>query len=436
MTSTFHRPAKPLSGRSQKRISMRIVGVGNAGANILSQLAVNAFSDGEIAFVNTDGESLDSCSAPHKFLLNGKLARGKNSESAITEHLPLLKKFFEGAEVIFVVVGLGGVCGTIFAPTVARIAKEAGALVVAISVMPFDCEGSRRARANDGLEHLKAAADGVVCLPNQKILKLTDENTSVLDTFKLANELLIEGLRGIWRLLTHRGLIEIHFADVCALLRDHHGESVFAVAESSGQNRSREAIEKLLAHPMLNGGQTLPESETVIVSLVGGPDMTMADVNRVMEQINRQCERAQVVMGAAIDEKFRDRFAITMIATQKNPEEKIEFEEEPEEPSQSSVYVRTKNSTAELSEHLLAESTVRPNTRIVPPAPESTPEKMEQLASADRKLPRRRTSSKMKQSQLPLEIISKGRFEKSQPTIHKGEDLDVPTYLRRGISLN
>ena len=353
----------------------------------------------------------------------------------MTEHLPDLKEFFEGADAVFIVAGLGGVAGTVFSPVLARLAKEAGALALAVAVMPFEFEGSRCARARDGLEELKAAADGVICLPNQKILKLTDENTSVLDTFKLANGLLIDGLRGIWRLLAHRGLIEIHFADVCALLRDQHGESVFAVAEASGPSRAREAMEKLLAHPMLNGGQTLAESETVIVSLVGGHDMTMADVNRVMEQINRQCEQAEVIMGAAIDEKFKDRLAVTLIATQKNPEDKIETEPETES-AQIAANVRTRISSAELSDHLLGETTVRPRSRIVAPPPETTPEKIEQLVSADTKAGRRKTGPKLKQTQLPLEIISKGRFEKSQPTIYKGEDLDLPTYLRRGVPLN
>ncbi len=442
MTATLPRPTKPAVVRAAKKICMKVIAVGNAGANILAQLPVNAFGDGEIAFVNTDAESLDNCASPQKFHLNVKLVRGKNPEAATTEHLPGLKEFFEGADAVFIVAGLGGVVGTIFSPILARLAKEAGALVLAVAVMPFDCEGSRSVRARNGLEELKSAADGVICLPNQKILKLTDENTSVLDTFKLANGLLIDGLRGIWRLLAHRGLIEIHFADVCALLRDRHGESIFAVAEASGPGRSREAMEKLLAHPMLNGGQTLAESETVLVSLIGGHDMTMADVNRVMEQINRQCEHAEVIMGAAIDEKFKDRLAITLIATQPNCNpltpslSPSDGERVSEGRERGGAFVRTKNSTAELSDHLLGETTVRPRTRIVAPPPETTAEKIEKLANGDTKLRRRNIGPKMKQTQLPLEIISKGRFEKSQPTIYKGEDLDLPTYLRRGVPLN
>ena len=148
---------------------------------------------------------------------------------------------------------------------------------------------------------------------------MIDENTSVLETFKITNEFLADGVRGVWRLLMHKGLIEIHFADLAALLRDRHAESSFAVAEAMGPTRSREVMDKLLAHPMLDGGQMLGESDAVLVSLIGGPDLTMAEVNRVMEQVNRQCEHAQVIMGAAIDETFSERLAVTLIAARQEP---------------------------------------------------------------------------------------------------------------------
>src|SRR5204862_5092068 len=119
----------------------------------------------------------------------------------------------------------------------------------------------------------------------------------------------------------HTGLIEIHFADLCALVRGAHTESSFAVAETMGPTRSREILEKLFAHPMLDGGEMLADSEAVLVSLIGGPDLTMAEVNRVMEQVQGHCEHAQVIMGAAIDESFRERLAVTLIAARKDPEQ-------------------------------------------------------------------------------------------------------------------
>ena len=273
-------------------------------------------------------QSLAASSASEKVHLETQLLRGLGTggdpdrgRALAEEQLPKLKSLCEGADVVFILAGLGGGAGTGISPVLARAAKEAGALVLGFVTTPFECEGSRRQRlAQHGLAELKSAADGVISLPNQKVFKMIDENTSVLETFKITNDFLAAGVRGVWRLLMHKGLIEIHFADLAALLRDRHAESCFAVAEAMGPTRSREVMDKLLAHPMLDGGQMLGESEAVLVSLIGGPDLTMAEVNRVMEQVNRQCEHAQVIMGAAIDETFNERLAVTLIAARKSAE--------------------------------------------------------------------------------------------------------------------
>ena len=187
---------------------------------------------------------------------------------------------------------------------------------------------------------------------------MIDENTSVLETFKITNDLLAAGARGVWRLLMHKGLIEIHFSDLAALLRDRHGESCFAVAEAMGPTRSREVMDKLLAHPMLEGGHMLGESDAVLVSLIGGPDLTMAEVNRVMEQVNRQCEHAQVIMGAAIDGAFSERLTVTLIAAHRGAEQEAGGEPGGGESREG------------LAAQLLPRSAkARPGSRFVPPAP-------------------------------------------------------------------
>jgi cell division protein FtsZ len=195
-----------------------------------------------------------------------------------------------------------------------------------------------------------------------------------------------------------------------------------------GPTRSREVMDKLLAHPMLDGGQMLGESDAVLVSLMGGADLTMAEVNRVMEQVNRQCEHAQVIMGAAIDEAFNERLAVTLIAARKNPE------------LEAADGTRTVAGSGEgLAAQLLPRSTTaRPGSRFVPPPPTLPPEQLQQLLVKQGRggARQRKSSPKLRQTQLPLEIVSKGRFDKSEPTIHKGEDLDVPTYIRRGVALN
>jgi len=172
----------------------------------------------------------------------------------------------------------------------------------------------------------------------------------------------------------------------------------------------------------------LAESEAVLVSLASGPDLTMAEINRVMEQINGKCSRAQIIMGVAVDESFRDRLAVTLIATRNR-----------ETPGARPVHDVDGGEDAALRAQLLdCAPAERPHSRFIPPSPALTPEKLEQLMArqAGHASRQRKSPVKMRQGQLPLEIVSRGRFDKSEPTIHKGEDLDVPTYIRRGVALN
>ncbi len=428
----------------RKKICIKVFGVGGAGSNMVEQMAKEGFPGISFTVLNTDAQRLENSPTTHKLRLESKLLRGLGTggdpelgRAGAEEHTTELKALCEGADVVFIVAGLGGGTATGAAPVLAGIAKAAGALVLGFVTLPFDCEGGRRQRqAQEGLDQLKAAADGVICLSNQKVFKLIDENTSLIDTFKITNDLLADGVRGIWQLLTRTGLIDIHFADLCAVLRGRHAESSFAAAEAMGANRSREVIEKLATHPMFDGGQMLSEAEAVLVSLMGGPDLTMAEVNRVMEQINRQCENAQVMMGAAVDEAFKDRLSVTVVATRRSSAARSPSVDAGAEPVESTS--TTPENRSPLESRLLSPSmSSRPASRFVAPPPEMTSEKREQLLEKQSTTGRqRKAASRLRQGQLSLEIISKGRFDKSEPTVHKGEDLDVPTYIRRGVALN
>ncbi|MGH7976336.1 MAG: cell division protein FtsZ [Limisphaerales bacterium] len=404
--------------------TIKIFGVGGAGVSLLDALNGEEFAGAGFAAINTDATSLTSSSATVKIQLETKLMRGlgtggdpERGRALAEEQFSTLKSACENADVILIVTGLGGGAGSGISPVLARAAKESGALVLAFVTLPFLCEGNRRQQqARQSLEQLKSVADGVICLPNQKTFKLIDENTSVLDTFRITGNLLVEGVRGVWQLLTRPGLIQIHFDDLCALVRDRHSESAFACVEAVGAGRSREVVEKLLAHPLLDEGRALGESDAVLVSLMGGKDLTMAEVNRVMEQISRHCEHAQIIMGAAIDANLKNKLSVTLIAA-KNSVAK-------NEPS-----ILTGDSPEQT---ILHGATSRGGVRSIPAATSLTLEQREQVISRRA----RRTNSKMLQTQLPLAIVSKGRFDKSEPTIHKGEDLDIPTYIRRGVALN
>jgi cell division protein FtsZ len=408
--------------------AVKIFGVGSAGVIMLDLLNSADFAGAGFVALNTD--ALASSSAAVKIQLETKLLRGlgtggdpERGGAIAEEQFATLKTACEGADVVFVVAGLGGGAGSGISPVLARAAKEAGALVLGFVTLPFTCEGNRRQQqAQSGLDQLKSVADGVICLPCEKTFKLIDENTSVLDTFRITDGLLVESVRGVWRLLTRPGLIQIHFNDLCALVRDRHSESVFATVEAAGPARAREVVEKLIAHPLLDEGRALAESGAMLVSLMGGKDLTMAEVNRVMEQIGRHCERAQIIMGAAVDETLKNRLSVTVIAAKQNP---VAMELPP------------LGGAGDSSETMTARGmTARPGSRCGSLPSGLTTEQREQTLTQRAGGRGRKGGPKMRQAQLPLAIITKGRFDKSEPTIHQGEDLDIPTYIRRGVALN
>ena len=198
---------------------VKIFGVGDAGVGLLDTLGSEEFAGANFVAVNTDAPSLAASVATVKIHLETKLLRGlgtggdpERGRAIAEEQFSTLKTASEGVDVVLILAGLGGGAGSGISPVLARAAKETGALVLAFVTLPFLCEGNRRQQqAQQSLEQLKSVADGVICLPSQKIFRLIDENTSVLDTFRITGGLLVEGVRGVWQLLTRPGLIQIHF---------------------------------------------------------------------------------------------------------------------------------------------------------------------------------------------------------------------------------
>jgi cell division protein FtsZ len=435
----------PETSALKKSFNITVLGVGGAGCNAVNHLARESFPGVSFVVMNTDAPALAQSPVATKLNLGAKSTRGlgaggdpERGRAAAVEDEAQVRTLCAGADVVFVVAGLGGGTGTGASPVVARIAKETGALVLSIVMLPFDCEGSRRTRqAQLGLHELKGAADGVICLPNQRVFKLIDENTSLLEAFHITNELVAQGVRGIWRLLSRPGLINVDFADLCSVTRGKHAESCLVTAEAQGENRSREVMEKILAHPLVEGGQVLAESAGVLVCIAAGRTLAMAEVNRIMEQINRQCEQAHIIMGAAIDEELGERLLVTLVASRKaNAEGGVRNAESQAGSGRGSDPVAAAYLAGIEMDSPATGTSSKHASRYAAPAPESTPEKTERLLTQQGGGRGRKAGSRMKQVQLPLEIISRGRFEKSEPTICNGQDLDVPTYIRRGVALN
>lgn len=414
---------------------IKVLGVGGAGGNAAAHLAAAGFAAVDFVAINTDTAALGTCPLATKHQLGAVLTRGLGAggdpevgRTAAETDAETLRGFCADAEVVLILAGLGGGTGTGAAPILAQLAKESGALVLAAVTLPFECEGKRRMRqAQLGLERLRRVADAVITLPNQRVLQVVDEETRLSKTFDVANDLLAQGLLGLSRLFQPGGLIPASFADLCAVVRGRHTESCMATAEIAVPADAGELVERLLAHPCLEGGKALDDAEAVLVNLAGGPELTMAEVNRVMERINARCEEAEVVLGATVDPALTGRLVLTVVVAKRRA---ATNEQVPVTRSDAAP------SPAEESEFHFSTPAARSAPRLVPPAPTLTAEQAEQLLGGQAGARGRRKSSKARQQQLPLEIVSKGRFEKSEPTIHHGEDLDVPTFMRRNVPLN
>jgi cell division protein FtsZ len=428
--------------------AIKVIGVGGAGLHAVAHMTEAGLAGVSFAGVHTDARALGHSQLPETLLLGGELTRGLGAggdpdigRAAAEAGAEKLRGLCAGADLVVVVAGLGGGTGSGSAPVVAQAVRSNRALVLSLVALPFDFEGARRQQqAALALRQLKTASDAVICLSNQKVAGLIDEKTKFFDALRFSNEMLTQGLRGIWRLVTCTGLINVDFADLCRVVRGRQAESCFATAEAAGENRAREVVAQLMAHPLLDQGRLLGEADAVLVSLAGGADLTLKEVSQVMEQLNRACEGAQVIMGAAVEAAFQDRLAVTLVVTKRNAaptQGNVAPDLDRPEPEPPAAEFPTSALDLE-TQHLSRGDVARTPSRFVPPAPSLSPEKVEALLlkQGNGSARQRKQVARMRQGMLPLEVIPKGRFAKSEPTLHHGEDLDTPTYIRRGVALN
>lgn len=417
---------------------LKIVGVGGAGLHALEHLARTGFDQAPLAAVHTDARLLGGSSLETNVLLGSQLTRGLKAGDpdvgrAIAEgETERLGELCADVDLLLLVTGLGGNTGSGVAPVLARVAREAGVLVLAVATLPFELEGRRRAeQAQLALRELRTAADAVILLPNEQVVRLLEESAGLTDALEKVNELLAGGLRGLCRLVTQTGLIKVDFSDLCEVVRGRHAESCLAAAEAAGEDRVKVVVQRLLDSPFLDHGNALAEAEAVLVSIAGGPGLSLKEIQQLMEGINRLCEQAQVVMGADIDPALGDRLVVTVVGTRRRQGEAARDEpasarEEPG-PPEAEFPVDGRPDP-------VAGGTSRARG-FVPPAPQLAPEEKEKLLE-QRGLRPKRGKRVGTQFMLPLEVVSKERFEQSEPTRYRGEDLDTPTFIRRGVRLN
>ncbi len=416
--------------------SALVVAIGRAGCEMALVLRESAPMGLSYVALDADAAAIQSVALPEKLFLGARLTRGfgaggdpELARTAAEEELPALRALCQGYSLVFILAGLGGGSGTGIAPVVARVAREAGASVFGFVTAPFECEGTRRQQqALVGLHRLKTVADGVLCLPNEKMLLMTDDRTTLLEAFQASSTHIRDAVTCIWNLLTRPGLMNVSFADICAVLRGPNLESAFARVEVEGPDRAEEALRLLMAHPLLARGETLRRAESLLVSFSAGSNLGMGETRRIMDELNRRSDGARVVVGASVDDNGGDRLTVTLVASSRQ----LVLHEPAEEPVDARASAGASDSSESASSE---EGPARTARRMAPPPPELTPELTDQLMSrsATRTKGGRR---KPQQVPLPFEIITKGRFEKCEPTIRRGHNLDQPTYLRRGVPLN
>jgi cell division protein FtsZ len=301
---------------------IQVVGVGGAGLNAVNRMIDAGINQVEFVAVNTDVQQLQVSDAETKIHIGRDLTKGLGSGSdpaigrqAADDSYDQIKHALRGADMVFVTAGEGGGTGSGAAPTVARIAKELGALTVGIVTLPFKFEGTkRRGQAETGVDLLRKECDTTIVIPNDRLLEVLDRSTSMLDAFKIADDVLRQGVQGICDLITLPGLINLDFADVRTIM-EGSGTALMGIGFSSGtENRAREAAERALRSPLID--TELGAARGILLSIAGGDDLTLLEVNEAAEVIRQTAtDDTQIIFGATIDERLTGQIWVTVIAT-------------------------------------------------------------------------------------------------------------------------
>lgn len=436
---------------------IRVIGVGGAGSNILDRAMLDGIDHVELTTVNTDVQSLTGSVTNQKIQLGRNLTRGLGSGgdpelglAAAEESTDEIQAAIAGYDTIFLCAGLGGGTGSGATPFIAKLAKEAGALVIALITMPFTFEGRRRcAQAAASLQLMREHADAVICFENDRMAELTLPRMGIHEAFAAADVTISQSIRAIANLLLQPGLIRLGFDDICAVIRDGDTRALFGFGEAEGENRAHDALVKALRNPLMHRGEMLANAVNVIIQIRGTANVTLGEVGNVMEELNRHVSnRTQLIMGIAIDSSMGSRLSVSIISSLGGSSEgtlKTAYPalQEPErlepvpslttaivpepvinlkvgdEPANNGRAIEVFSSKPEKSSE--PAETHASNKEIVPVskgAPKPPPKKIE-----------------AKQEVLQFDAVSRGRFEKSEPTIVDGQDLDVPTFLRTRVKV-
>jgi cell division protein FtsZ len=302
--------------------NLKVVGIGGGGCNAVNTMIKAGLSGVEFVGANTDGQALAGCGAPIKIQLGTKLTKGLGAganpeigRNAVLEDKDRIREVLMGADMVFITAGLGGGTGTGGAPILAAIARDVGALTVAVVTKPFLFEGKKRQRqAEEGLKELRKCVDTLITIPNQRLLNLAGRDMSLLETFRKADEVLLQAVQGISDLITVNGLINLDFADVRTVMSEM-GLALMGTGAASGENRAIEAAQRAISSPLLED-ITISGARGILINITGGTDLTLYEVNEASTLIQEEAhEEANIIFGAVIDETLKEEMRVTVIAT-------------------------------------------------------------------------------------------------------------------------
>ncbi|MBF0379942.1 MAG: cell division protein FtsZ [Magnetococcales bacterium] len=382
---------------------IKVVGVGGGGGNAINNMIQSQLEGVEFIVANTDAQALSRNLAPTRLQIGEAVTRGLGAGAkpevgmkAAEESRDRIQEMFTGADMVFITAGMGGGTGTGAAPIIASVAKEMGILTVAVVTKPFNFEGKRRLQlADEGLALLRDQVDTVITIPNQKLLSIVGKNTTILDAFRKADDVLQQAVRGITDLITIPGLINVDFADVRTIM-DEMGQAMMGAAESTGDTRALDAATNAISSPLLDD-VSIHGAKGVLINITGGYNLALQEVDEAATVIRDMAhDDANIVFGAVLDESMEDSVRVTVVATGIGGAETVAF------PNKMSS-----NSRLSQRQPPLAAS----NDSII--EPDSPAKKAKKSSKARRK-------------------VDNNRFNgQSLDDINQLDAFDVPTFLRR-----
>ncbi|HEY7522984.1 MAG TPA: cell division protein FtsZ [Candidatus Limnocylindrales bacterium] len=311
----------PLRSDSENFALIRVIGVGGGGSNAVNRMIRAEMMGVEFIACNTDAQALLQSDAPHKIRIGDKITRGLGAggdatigQRAAEEDSEKIAQALEGSDMVFITAGLGGGTGSGGAPVVAEIAKEAGALTIGVVTKPFGFEGAkRRITAERAAEELKSKLDTLITIPNDRLRDVVQKNTSILDAFRVVDDVLRQGVQGISDIITMPGLINLDFADVRAIMKDA-GSALMGIGRATGENRALEAARMAIASPLLE--VNIQGAQGILFNITGSSNVSLHEVTEAAEEIRAAADpEANVIFGTSFNERLGDEVAITVIAT-------------------------------------------------------------------------------------------------------------------------